>query len=326
MLATGSDMATPPLLLPQHHSTQLPGNIATMFNVTGSTLARQSSYEALFSLPDKISWNDTRAVYAALLDALAYARATPAGAAVEGLLMLNATDTGASPAAVIDSFVTAVEERASHRLRTAHLGSASSATLHQLLLSPPRQRCPPSPPRPLPRRRRSSTYLRRPPLLSSARQGQIRQARKDTGEDVPESGVHFGRCLSPVSLFLKTWLHPEASEWRPRELVDISLDPLAWFLDEKRRWTVPRLANKIEEESKWVPWFVKANRGCFPYLFPSLFPTSDLEYYVHPSGVNLSKAWESRERRTAAKAAAQRRTKPPRRRHLRLVELRMRLQ
>ena len=152
---------------------------------------------------------------------------------------------------------------------------------------------------------------RRPPLLSSARQGQIRQARKDTGKDVPESGVHFGRCLSPVSLFLKTWLHPKASEWRPRELVDITLDPLAWFLDEKRRWTVPRLANKIEAESKWVPWFVKANRGRFPYLFPSLFPTSDLEYYVHPSGVNLSKAWESRARRTAAKAAAQRRTKPP---------------
>ena len=44
------------------------GNIATMFNVTGSTLSRQSSYEALFGLPDKISWNDARAVYAALLD------------------------------------------------------------------------------------------------------------------------------------------------------------------------------------------------------------------------------------------------------------------
>ena len=62
------------------------GNIATMFNVMGSTLARQSSFEALFGLPNKISWNDARAVHAALLDSLAHARATPAGAAAEGLL------------------------------------------------------------------------------------------------------------------------------------------------------------------------------------------------------------------------------------------------
>ena len=94
-------------------------NMATMFNVTGSTLSRQSSYEALFGLPDKISWNDARAVYAALLDALAYVRATPAGAAVESLIMSNATEPDASPATVISSFVAAVEERATHRLNTA---------------------------------------------------------------------------------------------------------------------------------------------------------------------------------------------------------------
>ena len=53
------------------------GNLATLFNVTGGTLSRQSFFEALFGLPDKISWNDARRVYAALLDALAYARTTP---------------------------------------------------------------------------------------------------------------------------------------------------------------------------------------------------------------------------------------------------------
>ena len=62
------------------------GNIATLFNVTGSTLARQASYEALFGLPDRVTWNDARAVYAALLDALAHARTMPAGAAVESFL------------------------------------------------------------------------------------------------------------------------------------------------------------------------------------------------------------------------------------------------
>ena len=95
------------------------GNIATLFNVTGSTLSRQSSFEALFGLPDKISWNDARSVYAALLDALAYARTTPSGAAVESLIMSNTPEPGASPEAVIDTFVTEMEERAIHRLRTA---------------------------------------------------------------------------------------------------------------------------------------------------------------------------------------------------------------
>ena len=37
------------------------GNMATMFNVTGSTIARQESYEALFGLPDRVTWNDARA-------------------------------------------------------------------------------------------------------------------------------------------------------------------------------------------------------------------------------------------------------------------------
>ena len=118
------------------------GNIATLFNVTGSTIARQSSFEALFGLPDKISWNDARAVYAALLDSLAYARAMPAGAAVEGLLMSNGTALGTPAAAVIGAFVTAVEERASHRLRTApRLGvtsySSSTFTSSTAVPTPP---------------------------------------------------------------------------------------------------------------------------------------------------------------------------------------------
>ena len=127
------------------------GNIATLFNVTGSTIARQSSFEALFGLPDKISWNDARAVYAALLDALAHARAMPAGAAVEQrLLMSNATDTDASATAVIDSFVAAVEERASHRLRTAPRPgvtsfSSSSFTSTTAVPTPPLLPAPSSP-------------------------------------------------------------------------------------------------------------------------------------------------------------------------------------
>ena len=105
---------------------------------------------------------------------------------------------------------------------------------------------------------------------------------------MPESGVHLGRCLTPPALFLKTWLHqllhPEASEWRPSELVPIALDPFQWYLDERRRWTVPRLATKIDAAAKWAPWLVRANPDRFPYLFPSRFPASALEYYVQPGG------------------------------------------
>ena len=134
------------------------GNVATLFNVTGSTLARQASYEALFGLPDRVTWNDARAVYAALLDALAHARTLPAGAAVESLLMSNATGSDASPAAVIDTFIVAVEERASHRLRTApRLGvvsySSSLATSSTLPTPPPAPSPVPAaavPPLPLP--------------------------------------------------------------------------------------------------------------------------------------------------------------------------------
>jgi hypothetical protein len=112
-------------------------NMTTLFNIMGSTLMRQSAFEGLFGLPDRISWVDARAVYTSLLDALAYVRATPEGAAIEYLLMSNATASGTSPAAVIAEFVVAVEARAIHRLNStprmgvgieSGRGSASSSS------------------------------------------------------------------------------------------------------------------------------------------------------------------------------------------------------
>ena len=93
-------------------------NVTTLFNIMGSTLMRQTAFEGLFGLPDKISWVDARAVYTSLLDALAYVRATSDGVAIESLLMSNATASGTSPAAVIATFVAAVEDRAIHRLNS----------------------------------------------------------------------------------------------------------------------------------------------------------------------------------------------------------------
>lgn len=44
---------------------------------------------------------------------------------------------------------------------------------------------------------------------------------------------------------------------------------------------MPRLAWLIKDDDKWAPWFVRANPERFPYLFPTRFPQSLLEYYVH---------------------------------------------
>ena len=52
-------------------------NVTTFFNITGSTLMRKSSFDMLFGLPDRISWVTARAVYTAILEALAHVRATP---------------------------------------------------------------------------------------------------------------------------------------------------------------------------------------------------------------------------------------------------------
>jgi hypothetical protein len=135
-------------------------NIQTLFNVSGSTLMRQSAFEGLFGLPDKISWVDARAVYSELLDALAAVRASPEGAAVESLLMANATVPGASPVVVIAAFVAAVEARASHRLETlprlgvgvesGRAGGSSSSNQTTPSAPSPVPLPTPSPPLPLP--------------------------------------------------------------------------------------------------------------------------------------------------------------------------------
>jgi hypothetical protein len=131
-------------------------NITTLFNITGSTLMRRSTFEGLFGLPDKISWVDARAVYTALLDALAFVRATPEGAAIESLLMANAMASNTSPAAVITAFVTSVEAHAIHRLNTApRMGvesgwSDASYSSNQTTPSAPSPVALPTPPLPLP--------------------------------------------------------------------------------------------------------------------------------------------------------------------------------
>ena len=133
-------------------------NITTLFNITGSTLMRRSTFEGLFGLPDKISWVDARAVYTALLDALAFVRATPEGVAIESLLMANATTSNTSPAAVITAFVAAMEAHAIHRLNNGpRMGvesdwSGASSASKQTTPSAPSPVPLPTPPLPSPPR------------------------------------------------------------------------------------------------------------------------------------------------------------------------------
>jgi hypothetical protein len=130
-------------------------NITTLFNITGSTLMRRSTFEGLFGLPDKISWVDARAVYTTLLDALAFVRASPEGAAIESLLMANTTTSNTSPAAVITAFVTSVEAHAIHRLNThprmgVESGWSGASSSNQTTPSAPSPVPLPTPPMPSP--------------------------------------------------------------------------------------------------------------------------------------------------------------------------------
>ena len=130
-------------------------NITTLFSITGSTLMRQSAFEGLFGLPDRISWLDARAVYTALLDALAAVRAAPEGAAVESLLMANAAASDTSPAAVLAAFVVAVEAHTTHRLNTAPrmgvgMENSSGDSSNQTTPSAPSPVSLPTPPPPPP--------------------------------------------------------------------------------------------------------------------------------------------------------------------------------
>jgi hypothetical protein len=103
-------------------------NMQTLFGMTGSTLMRQPSYESLFGLPDRLSWIDARLVYTALLDALAEVRMTEPGAAIEALLNTNATTSDATPAAVVASFVAAVEASATARINAGTRDGAGAYT------------------------------------------------------------------------------------------------------------------------------------------------------------------------------------------------------
>ena len=104
-------------------------NMQTLFGMTGSTLMRQPSYDSVFGLPDRLPWTDARFLYTALLDALAEVRMTEPGAAIEVLLNTNATTPGVTPAAVVASFVAAVEESATARINAGtRLGTGTYST------------------------------------------------------------------------------------------------------------------------------------------------------------------------------------------------------
>ena len=127
-----------------------PSNIQTLFNAYGSMLARSSAYESLFGLPDRLPWQRAQTVYNSMLAALAAVRSTPAGAAVEALLMTGLTTSpAATPDSVVTAFVAAVEASATAKLNAAagsSTASSSSTSPGHVTPIPP----PPPPPIPLP--------------------------------------------------------------------------------------------------------------------------------------------------------------------------------
>ena len=106
-----------------------PSNVQTLFNAYGSMLARSSAYESLFGLPDRLPWQRAQTVYNSMLAALAAVRSTPAGAAVEALLMTGLTTSpAATPDSVVTAFVAAVEASATAKLNGAAAGSSTASS------------------------------------------------------------------------------------------------------------------------------------------------------------------------------------------------------
>ena len=60
-------------------------SVDILFNTVGATLSRQTQYNALLSLPDRLPWPQARQLYSSLLDAATAVRALPIGATIEAL-------------------------------------------------------------------------------------------------------------------------------------------------------------------------------------------------------------------------------------------------
>ena len=93
-------------------------NVTTLFQITGSTLMRDSSYNGLLSLPCRLPREAAYKVYSAYLDAIVTVRAEESGGSIAQVLSGEGGSSGApsNSQAVVDAFVARVGELAWKKL------------------------------------------------------------------------------------------------------------------------------------------------------------------------------------------------------------------
>jgi len=124
-------------------------NIATLFNLPGSSTKYQSQYGDFGSLQSRMPWPQYKRLVSALLEALTTARQGQAGY-VPGQLMLTTSPTApldAAGQAAIAALVASVEQSMLTHLRSGDAGGASSSSSSS---SSRRTTSPPLPPPQLP--------------------------------------------------------------------------------------------------------------------------------------------------------------------------------
>ena len=114
-------------------------SVDILFNTVGATISRQTQYNALLSLPDRLPWPQARKLYSSLLDAATSTRALPIGATIEALLSGDSTHDEAQVAPSIDAFERVMAEQLEHH---AEDDSSSSHSTQTTVPAPP----PTSPP------------------------------------------------------------------------------------------------------------------------------------------------------------------------------------
>jgi len=133
--------------------------IATLFNMSASTVATQRLYDGGLSLPSKLPWRNAKALLSALLSALSGALATEAGAQVTALLLQSPPPQSLDQAAIaaISKLVVTVEAAMASRLSSGDAASSSSSVRSSSptapaslpsAMGPPQSSVPPVPPAP----------------------------------------------------------------------------------------------------------------------------------------------------------------------------------
>jgi hypothetical protein len=170
-------------------------SVGTLFNLSGSTFANQSRYEATsgLTLPTKLPWPCVKVLVRALLDSLTVSLLTPEGSLLQrSMLTLPSSPLDAAAQTTIAALVAIVERETTSRLLNGGAGSSSSSSVQPS--QPPLPSAPPQAlvlPQPIDATMSFASSVRR-----------VVQGRLGRPMTVAESGTLDAAAMEALSLLL----------------------------------------------------------------------------------------------------------------------------